>query len=150
MITGTDSAYNNALQKKQRLERQRQEIDAQLAKVEEFLLAYAEFEKATTEPKPTPLAPSERKNVAGTKLATPRQPQKAGISQESFEEIAVEVLTETGRPMNRGELRDAFRSRRIYIGGADAEKNFGTKLWKAANLEGGKLTYKKGVGYTVA
>ena len=59
----------------------------------------------------------------------------------------MDILTRADRPMKRRELRDAFRARRIHIGGSDEDKNFGTKLWKAANLEGGRLTYDDKEGY---
>lgn len=115
--------YYNALKEKERLESVLREASARLAEVNLFIMEYCRF--------------------------SPELAKGSGVSQKEFEDIAVEILSEAGRPLSRDKLRDALRTRRVYIGGTNPEKNFGAKLWKAATRSGGKLTYDKDVGYRI-
>jgi hypothetical protein len=119
-----DYVYKQALEEKERLERQREEIDARLAEIESFLRLHAQF--------------------------SPRSEQEQqGISQKEFEALLVEILSQVGHPMSRQSLRDALRIRGVHIGGRNPVKNFGAKLWKAATRDTGMLSYDQETGYRI-
>jgi hypothetical protein len=78
----------------------------------------------------------------GPKSDTPRLPlsdverppsAKRTMSQEEFDRIAKEILTEATAPLRRSQLLKAFEAKGHPITGDHPNKNIGTKLWRARN-----------------
>lgn len=61
------------------------------------------------------------------------QPSK-GVPQEELERIALRILLEHGRPLQRQALFDRVKATGITIGGRDERANFGTKISRSAKF----------------
>jgi len=132
-----DTAYNNALKRKEEIERKIEALRADLAVVETFLDLHKRFEGANGES-------DESRAVARSKQES-RIDSQADLSPETFSldrrrgnpviiaAMAGAILKDAGRPMTRGELADEIEKRGINLPGADKArraKYVGTILWR--------------------
>lgn len=126
-----DTAYRNALARKR-------ELEAELARVDDFLRLYQEF--AGRSPSADETAAAHHTEFVQGKLlqeeqlapgAPPasRSNRKTG-SREEFARVARQVLLDTGRPMSRSEIADAVMARGVHVGGKDKAANVGTLMWR--------------------
>ena len=118
-----DRAYQNAL-------RRREKLKKELADVDLFISLYQMFkgDSTTVEAAPKPLPPAPPKPRVKTSTR-----QRRGLAKETLSPIIKDILMAHGRPMTRGHLVNALRSRDISITGTNPGKNMGTTMWRLRN-----------------
>ncbi|MCG8559165.1 MAG: hypothetical protein MI824_05135 [Hyphomicrobiales bacterium] len=129
-----DSAYDNALKKKKKLERELEEI-------EQFLTLYERF--SGTKLEENDLGAEEQSIEIETHIVPRQRIEGSGrqrLRPRDLGPIVKRVLLETGRPMTRGPLVEALEKRGIEVKGAEKAKYLGTVLWRMGdefvNIEG--------------
>lgn len=146
-----DSAYHNAVRKREVLAAEIERIQAELVKIEHWLGMWRELSSAedtTQTPTPTqPLPPPERpeETQIGGRKVKPRRKSKprTGPAREEIAPVAREIILSKGHPMPRSALLDALDGRGLHVGGADRAgriRNVGTVMWRLRdrfrNIEG--------------
>lgn len=133
----SDSALENAeAQKNQLLERKRRlqsdlaVVDAQLNRIERFIVDWHEF--AGTNPpaadQPNDSLPAIRKR---TRVQLGPSERTAGNSKkEEVADAARAVIADRGEPVSRSDLLTAIRERGLTIEGTDPEMVLSTMLWR--------------------
>jgi len=124
------SAIQNALRRKEELQRELDEIEV-------FIAVHNRF--ATTDDRPAARQPK----VAG-KRARPEVVRSPRTSRPAnFANLVDEILAELGRPMTRAELVNAIEARGVSIPSGDKQRYLGTILWRRRDL----FVHHDGVGY---
>lgn len=115
-----DSAIANALKKRRRLQAEIQRAMQELEEVEKFITLHRRFsgEDEVTKGEVTSQAPTILSQAG------------SGKTQSVFERLAIDVIRQTGRPMQSGEIVDAFRARGHPIGGNETRTAW-NRLWLA-------------------
>ncbi|MCW5716187.1 MAG: hypothetical protein KIT43_16870 [Bauldia sp.] len=123
------SAIQNALKRKQELQRELEEIDI-------FISVHNRF--ATDEKAGGGQAGLARKRARTDVVRSPRTSRPAG-----FANLVDQILGEVGRPMTRAELVAAIEARGVSIPSGDKQRYLGTILWRRQDL----FSHVDGVGY---
>jgi hypothetical protein len=135
MLMVMDTAVTRALSRKDTLEREIADRQAELREIDTFMVLYQRFAGAE-ETLVTATMPIHIETSMEASRATESQPdieptKPKGISQGEFNKVAPQILLEHGKPARRGEFLKLFHDRNISIGGTNEMLNFGTKIWKA-------------------
>jgi hypothetical protein len=130
-----DTALMRALARKETLENEIADRQAELREIDTFVTLYQRFAGAE-ETLVTSTMPIQIETSMGESRAAESQPdigsaKPRGISQDEFNQVAPQILLEHGKPARRGEFLQLFHDRNIPIGGTNEMLNFGTKIWKA-------------------
>lgn len=114
-----DTAIARALKKRRRLQAEIQRAMQELEEVEKFITLHRRFS-------------AEDEGTKGEAAPAPTIFSKAGSGQTQpvFERLVIDVIRETGRPMQSGEIVDAFRERGHPIGGNEVRTAW-NRLWQA-------------------
>ena len=122
----SDKAYDNALKRKQ-------ELQKELKEVEDFLRLYKQFAGGQSEQQPGPQRPRvDSKGAVSDAYVNP--------SREEVGEYAKELMLKTGRPQVRGAIVDYLREVGRPLKVKDPSQSVGTVMWrlrdKFINVEG--------------
>lgn len=110
-----------------RLERRREELVDELARLDQALTAIEDAERLLGLSEDNDSSrPSKSSEV---KLESP-QGKGPSFTPDEIAGIAREVLLERGRPLKRGALVRAIESKGFLLPGKDKAKNLGTILWR--------------------
>jgi hypothetical protein len=150
-----DSAYHNAVRKRDALTAEIERIQKELAKIEQWLGMWRELSAendaadvpALMQPLPAPTHSEEgeigrQKSTARHKPKSRRTP-RTGPAREDIAPVAREIIVANGHPMPRSALLNALDERGLRVGGADIAgriRNVGTVMWRLrdrfVNIEG--------------
>lgn len=128
-----DRALANALKRKQ-------DLEAELAEISEFIRLHTRFSGTKDETKDTLMPVSSgdipgRSHLRGRILTGKRRGRPRG-----FVEVLANVISDIGMPMRRGDLVQEIERRNVAIPSVDKERYLGTILWRNhgrfINLEG--------------
>ena len=93
---------------------------SELARIDRYLTMHRQFAAAGDGIAQTSSVPEPTLGVAGS-----------GYTQRIFQLLALMVLREVGRPMQSGEVVDAFSKRRHPLGGTNPTRTAWNRLWQA-------------------
>jgi hypothetical protein len=135
VLMAMDSALMRALARREILENEIADRQAEMREIDTFVTLYQRFARAE-ETLVTSVIPMHTETSMGESSAAESRPtiesaKPRGISQDEFNQVAPKILLEHGKPARRGEFLKLFHDRNIVIGGANEMLNFGTKIWKA-------------------
>lgn len=128
----SDAAYQNALVRKARLERELKEVD-------EFLRQWRKFAKSGSERPSNDLKPALEPDKTFPQEAVDKATHSnPGVGE--LRDIIVRMLVDYGGPMTRGRMLQELRRRDILIRAKNPAKHLGTMLWRMresfVNIEG--------------
>ncbi|RWF51803.1 MAG: hypothetical protein EOS50_27020 [Mesorhizobium sp.] len=130
-----DRAYVNALKRKE-------EIEAELAKIDFFLDMYRQFggpEREQSEP-----TPSESSETGNTETVVSRLSRR--LRPTEIADLAERVIRGAGHPLTRAEIVARLESAGIELHSEDKPRYVGTILWR----EKERFTNIAGQGYVMA
>ncbi|RWN17325.1 MAG: hypothetical protein EOR94_20780 [Mesorhizobium sp.] len=130
-----DRAYANALKRKQ-------EIEAELAKIDSFLEMYRQFsgpEQEQTEP-----AVNDSSGTGNEETMNPRSSRR--LRPPEIADLAERVIRGAGHPLTRAEIVSRLESAGIELHSEDKPRYLGTILWR----EKARFVNVSGQGYIMA
>ena len=130
-----NTAYANALKRKQ-------EIEAELAKIDAFLDMYRQF--SGSEPEQTEPSPEESFQAGSTGTASQRRSRR--LRPHEIADLAERVIRGAGHPLTRAEIVSRLESAGIELHSEDKPRYVGTILWREKN----RFTNIPGSGYVMA
>lgn len=148
-----NSAVANALKERKRLEGQIKDALREIERIDAFLRLYRDFltlepvDKTGAERAPVGTGAQIPSVAEQPKLDTHIQRQASGQAQAIFENLAISVLRDAGRPMKSGEIVDEFRNRGHPIKGNEVRTAW-NRLWLAR--KNGLLSNIPNLGYWIA
>lgn len=129
----SDTPISRALKKRRRLQAEIQRAMQELEDVEKFIALHRRFSADEQETKGESALPPVILSQTGH-----------GQTQPVFEQLVVDVIRRAERPMQSGEIIDAFRERGHPIGGNETRTAW-NRLWLAKDR--GVLVNFPGLGY---
>lgn len=111
------------------------ELQAELQRLEAFVVTYRELADDAGEPAPSrivhehPLQETEEQHAGVDEVDRPR-----ATPQAELERVVEQVLVANGAPLQRFELMERVRALGVIIGGRNEITNFGSKLSRAERL----------------
>lgn len=146
-----DTALANALRERKKLQEQIRDALQKIERIDAFLRLYRDFStlvdidatKGVERAAASPSRPTAEVTAPVSHLRT----EAWGQAQAIFENLAIGVLREVGRPMKSGEIVEEFRKRGHPIKG-NAVRTAWNRLWSARNK--GLLTNHSKLGYWIA
>ena len=114
-----NTPIGRALQKRRRLQAEIKRIMQELEKVESFISLHRQFSTEDEESKGEPSAAPPVLSHAGH-----------GQTQPVFERLVIDVIRQNGRPMQSGDIVEAFRERGHPLGGNETRTAW-NRLWLA-------------------
>src|SRR5437868_3422195 len=113
-----DSAYGNAI-------RRREELKQELEELERFLALYRRFAGSTPELNSS----THQSPVSGSTLLE-SEDLGSKLGPAEFAVMAEKVILAAGRPLTRGELAEALMARGVKFSTEDVPRYLGTILWR--------------------
>ena len=131
-----DTALANALRERKKLKEQIRDALQKIERIDAFLRLYRDFStlvdidatKGVERAAASPSRPTAEVTAPVSHLRT----EAWGQAQAIFENLAIGVLREVGRPMKSGEIVEEFRKRGHPIKG-NAVRTAWNRLWSARN-----------------
>lgn len=111
------------------------ELQAELQRLEAFIVTYRELADDAGEPAPSqpahehPLQETEEQHAGVDEVDRPR-----ATPQAELERVVEQVLVANGAPLQRFELMERVKALGVIIGGRNEITNFGSKLSRAEKL----------------
>lgn len=111
------------------------ELQAELQRLEAFIVTYRELADDAGEPAPSrtanehPWQETEEQHAGVDEADRPR-----ATPQAELERVVEQVLVANGAPLQRFELMERVKALGVTIGGRNEITNFGSKLSRAARL----------------
>lgn len=124
--------------------KRRDNLQAELEKVERFISAYKDLfgtDGERSETAADPVSPGENMRVESASRPPVRARRR--IRTSDIADIAERVLRDVGRPMQRGELVEELERRDVDLPSDDKPRYLGTILWR----NGERFRNLPGLGY---